>query len=171
MKLPSSRQRGAALIVALVALVILTVLGVSTMSDVMNQSAVVRNEQFRQKVFYAASSELNAQIDSVNRNAQNEDDVIIEQLIEDSPTGVGMELPITAAAAPLVLTNPDSITLSDTRISGDRRDSYPCRGESANTVKVIVGGIDATATLDDGAGGIQSSIQSAQTQRYMYCWP
>ena len=59
MKMRISSQKGAALIVALVAMIVLTVLGVATMSDVMNQSTVVRNEQFRQQVFYAVSSELN----------------------------------------------------------------------------------------------------------------
>ena len=88
MKMRISSQKGAALIVALVAMIVLTVLGVATMSDVMNQSTVVRNEQFRQQVFYAASSELNVQVDSVNNNPQEEDDEIINDLIAVSSDGL-----------------------------------------------------------------------------------
>ena len=160
-------ESGAALIVALVALVILTLLGVSTMTDVMNQSSVVRNEQFRQKVFYAATSELNVQIDAVNRNQQTEDDAIINDLIDSNATGVDMEVEITETDDPLRLTDPDEVLLSDVFIRGNRRDHFGCPGESVGKVRVIAGEIDATASLDDGRG----SIKSTQRQRYVYCWP
>ncbi len=160
-------ESGAALIVALVALLILTLLGVSTMSDVMNQSSVVRNEQFRQKVFYAASSELNVQIDAVNRNQQNEDDAIIDDLLNSNATGVDMEVEITEADEPLRLTDPEEVILSDVFIRGSRIDHFGCPGESIGKVKVIAGEIDTTASLDDGRG----SIRSTQRQRYVYCWP
>lgn len=158
-----SNQSGAALIVALVALLILTLLGISTMSDVINQSSVLRNEQFRQKVFYAASSELNVQISSVNRNAQSEDDAIIDSLLASD----NLELEITEDSDPKILTNPEEVILSDVMIKGDRIDHFGCPGESVGKVKVLAGEIDATASLDDGRG----SIKSIQRQRYVYCWP
>ena len=61
-------QKGAALVIAMVALIVLIVLGMATMGDLLTQSSTIRNEQFRQKVFYATSSELNAIISEVNAN-------------------------------------------------------------------------------------------------------
>lgn len=167
-----SSQQGAALIVALVALLILTILGVSTMSDVMNQSSVVRNEQFRQKVFYAANSELNVQIDSVNNNAQNEDDKIITDLLATSFNGEDMELKIEDDQEHKNFTTPVDVVLSNSKIDGVRADRFGCPGETIGKIKVIAGNIDTTASLDDGrsAGGSRT-VRSVQTQRYIYCWP
>jgi len=162
-----SSQKGAALLVALVALVVLTVLGVTTMGDVLNQSTVVRNEQFRQKVFYGAMSELNVQINRVNRNEQNEDDPIIDYLLGSNESGRDMSVLIEADQDPKILTNPQQVNLSDVSIYGNRLDNFGCPGESIGKVKVIAGNIGATATLDDGRG----SIKSVQKQNYVYCWP
>ena len=168
MKPGHSNQSGAALIVALVALLILTFLGIRTISDVLNQSSVVRNEQFRQKVFYAASSELNVQIDSVNSNAQSEDDPIIDDLLTTGSNGKNMELAITDTGDPRIMTDPQDVRiLPNAVIRGDRTDHFGCPGESIGKVKVISGEIDVTAELDDGRG----SIRSTQRQRYVYCWP
>ena len=162
------KQQGAALIVALVALLILSVLGISTMSDVMNQSSIVRNEQFRQRVFYAATSELNVQIEDVNRNSIGEDDPIIDDLLASSANDDDMSLDITSSDFPKLLTNPEKVILTDARIEASRADNFPaCSGESIGKLKVIAGAIDTTAKLDDG----RESIKSVQSQRYVYCWP
>ena len=140
------------------------------MTDVLNQSSVVRNEQFRQQVFYAASSELNVQIESVNDNPQNEDDQIILDLMEEGLFGGQMQVEITDDATdgnPNILTDPVDVILSNAEINGVRADRRGCPGESIGKVKVIAGNINTTANLDDGRG----SIKSAQTQRYVYCWP
>jgi len=170
MKHRHANQQGAALIVALVALLILTILGVTTMTDVLNQSSVVRNEQFRQQVFYAASSELNVQIESVNDNAQNDDDQIILDLMDEGTFGGVMELEINdddTDDKPNFFTDPVGVILSDADIDGVRADLRGCPGESIGKINVIAGNINTTARLDDGRG----SIKSAQTQRYVYCWP
>jgi len=167
MKRIHSRQQGAALIVAMVALLVLTILGVTTMTDVLNQSSVVRNEQFRQQVFYAASSELNVQIEDVNINEQNEDDQIILDLIAEGVFGGQMEMEITDDNNPKFFTNPEGVILNSGDINGVRADLRGCPGESIGKVNVIAGNINVTANLDDGRG----SIKSAQTQRYVYCWP
>lgn len=173
MKLPSSQQQGAALIVALVALIILTVLGVATMSDVMNQSVVVRNEQFRQQVFYAANSEVNAQIRGINNNSQESDDQIIEDLLDTSTDGSGLNLSIVVGGASPdsapILTVPEAVTLTTVQITGEKHagNDWACPGESASRGNLLHGNIDSTAVLDDGRG----SIQSVQRQRYQYCWP
>jgi len=167
MSMKYSSQQGAALIVALVALLILTILGVSTMSDVVNQSSVVRNEQFRQKVFYAANSELNVQIDSVNSNLQSEEDKIITDLLAQGYNGNDMELIIDDDQEHKEFTTPVDVVLSNTKIDGVRADRFGCPGESIGKIKVLAGNIDTTASLDDG----RQSIKSAQTQRYIYCWP
>ena len=161
------KQKGAALLVALVALIVLTVLGVTTMGDVINQSSAVRNEQFRQQVFYAASSELNVQVNTVNRNDQTDDDPIIDALLDSKLDGKDMSVDITKDGDHPILTNPRRVNLSNVRIAGDRLDNFGCPGESVGKVKVIAGNIEATATLDDGRG----SIKSEQRQNYVYCWP
>ncbi len=167
MKSAHSKQAGAALIVALVALLMLTLLGVSTMSDVINQSSVLRNEQFRQKVFYAASSELNVQIDSVNDNEQYQDDPIIDSMLNTGTDGKNMYLEITEAADPKILTDPDEVNLTNASINGNRSEfGLVCSGESIG-LNAITGYIETTAELDDGRG----SIKSSQRQRYEYCWP
>lgn len=163
----NAKQQGAALIVALVALLILTVLGVTTMGDVINQSNIVRNEQFRQKVFYAASSELNVQIETVNANAINQADPIIDSLLATGNNGVDMELTIDDSANQRFLTFPQDVLLTDGSIDGVRADLFGCPGEDIGNVKVIAGNINTTAQLDDG----RNSIKSVQTQRYIYCWP
>ena len=161
MKSTHSNQQGAALIVALVALLILTVLGVTTMTDVLNQSSVVRNEQFRQQVFYAASSETNVQINEVNDNAQSEDDKIVNDLLATSVVGGEMAMAITDQEIdnrPQFLTDPDGVILSDGEINGIRADHFGCPGESIGKVKVLAGNIDMTAKLDDGRESIKLSL-------------
>jgi len=160
-------QKGAALLVALVALIVLTVLGVTTMGDVINQSSAVRNEQFRQKVFYAASSELNVQVNKVNRNDQSDDDPIIDALLDSNLDGRDMLVSITKDGEQAILTNPERVILDQVKIVGDRRDESGCPNSSLGKFKVIVGNIEARATLDDGRG----SIKSEQRQNYVYCWP
>jgi len=160
-------QKGAALLVALVALIVLTVLGVSTMGDVINQSSAVRNEQFRQKVFYAASSELNVQVDKVNRNDQSDDDPIIDALLDSNLDGRDMFVSITKDGEQAILTSPERVILDQVKIVGDRSDESGCPKSSYGKFKVIVGNIEARATLDDGRG----SIKSEQRQNYVYCWP
>ncbi len=167
-----SRQSGAALIVALVALLVLTLLGVRTMGDVMSQSSVVRNEQFRQKVFYAASSETNLQIYTVNDNEQIDDDPIIDSLLATGSNGKDMRVHIGHDTTHKVLTNPEDVNITATEIRGDRADSgIGCFGESIGKVKQIAGEIETTASLDDGRVNNTGSIKSRQRQRYVYCWP
>lgn len=170
MKMRISSQKGAALIVALIAMVVLTGLGVVTMGDVMNQSAVVRNEQFRQQVFYAAASELNVQIDAVNKNPQQEDDEIINDLIAVSADGLDLTLEIDGSGDHSVFTSPKDVILENVRINGNRIDSFGCPGESIGKVNVVAGTIDATAALDNGST-VGGGIRSQQSQRYVYCWP
>ena len=167
MKEAYSRQAGSALIVSLVALLVLSLLGIRTISDVLNQSSVVRNEQFRQKVFYAASSELNVQINAVNRNSQSEDDPIIDSLLQTGSDGTNLQLAITRADDPKIITDPADVILESVAIKGDRIEHIGCPGEEIGSGNVLAGEIDATATLDDGRG----SIKSSQRQRYLYCWP
>lgn len=163
------KQSGAALVIALVALIVLTVLGLSTIGDMLTQSSSVRNEQFRQRAFYAATSELNAIIKSVNNNPTAADDALIIGLLNE-PDGIDdYLLPIgTSVDYPIQTTTP-TITLEDVAISGRRNDLLGCGGESVGQVKVLSGEIDVTARLNDGKPN--GGIRSIQTQRYVYCWP
>lgn len=157
-------QSGVALVVALVALIFLTILGMATMGDLLTQSTTVRNEQFRQRVFYAASSELNAMIGIVNSNATSDDDQLIENLLDNKVSSNLFELDF-----PTPMTSTDTVNLRDISITASRNDLLGCSGESVGKVKVLAGAIDATAQLDDQKPN--RGIHSHQRQRFIYCWP
>lgn len=158
-------QSGVALLVALIGLIILTVVGVATMGELLVQSSTVRNEQFRQRVFYAASSELNAMVGVVNSNTSADDDPLIDQLLDskDSSSSYRLDLGTTA------LTGTDTVDLKDISISAERNDFLGCSGESVGRVKVLSGQINVTAKLADARPN--SGIRSHQRQRFVYCWP
>jgi type IV pilus assembly protein PilX len=65
---PASKQRGATLLVSLVLLLLLTIIGISSIEDVSLQSNMVRNSQFKMQAFNIAFSESNAQYDTINQN-------------------------------------------------------------------------------------------------------
>ncbi len=161
-------QTGATVIIALVALIVLTVAGMATMGDLLLQSTTIRNEQFRQKVFYAASSELNAIVGEVNSNGSSEDDLLIDALLNNKIGSSEYEMNFGTTSVPTRSTTHD-VLLQNVSITARRNDLLGCSGESVGKVKVLAGVISATARLDDGkqTGGIRST----QQQRYVYCWP
>jgi len=160
-------QTGAALIVAMVAMIFLTVLGMATMGDLLMQSTTVRNEQFRQKVFYAASSELNAIISEVNNNGSTADDILIDALLDNPIDSNEFEMKFGTSEAPNRSSTPATL-LQNVTMNARRNDLLGCSGESVGKVKVLAGEITATARLDDGK---PYGIRSTQQQRYVYCWP
>jgi len=164
----AKHQNGAALLIAMVALIVMTVLGIATIGDLLIQSTTVRNEQFRQKVFYAASSELNAVIGEVNSNATTADDPLIDALRDNKTGSNDFEIELGTNAEPNRSSTPDTL-IQNVSITAQRNDLLGCSGESIGKVKVLAGAINATARLDDGkpAGG----IRSIQQQRFVYCWP
>lgn len=159
-----ANQSGVALVVALIALVFITIAGLATMDDLLTQSNTVRNEQFRQRVFYAASSELNAIIGEVNLNTSADSDVLIEQLLDTRDASGDYLLDRSAH-----LTSTPTVDLRDVAITARRNDLLGCSGESIGKVKVLAGAIDATAQLDDEKPN--RGIYSHQRQRFVYCWP
>ena len=164
----TKHQKGAALLIAMVALIVLTVLGIATMGDLLTQSSTVRNEQFRQKVFYAASSELNAIIGEVNSNDTSADDPLINALLQNRTGPIGYDITFGTAAQPIRSVTPDTL-MQDVSITAQRNDLLGCSGESVGKVKVLAGAINATARLNDGK--LVGGIRSTQQQRYVYCWP
>lgn len=158
-------QKGVALVVALVALIILTIAGIATMGELLTQSSTVRNEQFRQRVFYAASSEVNALITIVNSNNSTADDPIIDTLLDNQNGGNTYSLDRSTSA----LTSTPTVNLPAISIDARRNDLLGCSGESIGKVKVLSGRIDATAQLNDAKPN--SGIRSHQRQRFVYCWP
>jgi Tfp pilus assembly protein PilV len=158
------RQNGVALLVAMVALLILTVIGMVTMGDLLIQSGTIRNEQFKQRVFYAASSELNAIIKTVNQNPSVDDDWLIDSLLANQQ---GSNL-YQDSPAPIA-THPPTVQVDNAVITASRNDLLGCVGESIGRVKVLAGSIDASARLDDLKRN--QGIRSNQRQRFVYCWP
>lgn len=157
-------QSGVTLLVTMVALLILTIIGMVSMGDLLVQSGTVRNEQFRQRIFYAVSSEVNANIRTVNQNSFNDDDPLIVSLLDNRVAGNQFELtsaPMTAA--------PATVQMQDVVITASRNDLLGCMGESVGRVRVLAGWIDASGRLDDGKPN--QGIRSNQRQRFVYCYP
>ena len=71
------RQSGITLVVVLVILLALTFLGLGAMSDSNLQLAMVRNAQLQNMAHSGALTEINAQIDVVNMNEEDELDAIV----------------------------------------------------------------------------------------------
>lgn len=158
------RQSGVALLVAMVALLILTVVGLVTMGELLVQSGTIRNEQFRQRVFYAASSELNANIKTVNQNPSINNDPIIDTLLANQQGSNLYEV----SSSPVV-SQPATVLMDNVVIRASRNDLLGCVGESIGRVKVLAGAIDVSARLDDQKRN--QGIRSNQRQRFVYCWP
>lgn len=160
----TARQTGVALLVALVALLILTVVGLVAAGDLIIQSGTIRNEQFRQRVFYAVASEVSATINVVNQNSVDDDDPLIIDLLDNRVGSTSFQLssnPITVS--------PTTVQMDDVEITASRNNLLGCLGESIGRVNVLSGAIEATARLDDGK--INRGIRSTQRQRFVYCWP
>ncbi len=158
------KQRGVALLVAMVALLILTVIGLVAMGDLLVQSGTIRNEQFQQRVFYAVASEVNAQIRVVNDNSYDDDDPLIDSLLDRRVSSNEYELPVTPIAA-----TPATVQMQNVEIKAARNDLLGCSGESIGRVNVLMGTIDASGRLNDGKPN--QGIRSTQRQRFVYCWP
>jgi len=76
-----SKQRGAVMVVALVVIAVVSLASVASMQDVNTQSNMVRNEQLSSNAYQVAISEINAQLSSINLNAEGLDDPMILTLI------------------------------------------------------------------------------------------
>ena len=157
-------QDGVALLVAMVALLILTVFGMATMGELLVQSGTIRNEQFKQRVFYAAANELNANIKTVNQNPSIDDDPLIDTLLANKQ-GVNL---YEVSSAPVV-TQPTTVQMDNVVIRASRNDLLGCSGETIGRVKVLAGAMDVSAKLSDQKRN--QGIRSNQRQRFVYCWP
>lgn len=65
---PVSQQRGAALIVCLILLLILTITGTAAIEDLSLQTNMARNSQFHMQAFHTAASEINGQLIKLGSN-------------------------------------------------------------------------------------------------------
>ena len=63
-----SNQRGAALVITLVVLTVLTLVALASTDSNQIQAAMVRNNQFRLEAFNASYTEIDAQVDKINTN-------------------------------------------------------------------------------------------------------
>ena len=71
MHLTPSNQNGAALIVCLILMTMLTIISLGSISDVSLQSAMVRNNQLYMVSYNTALSEINGQINNINDNGDS----------------------------------------------------------------------------------------------------
>lgn len=85
MNTPPRKQSGATLIVVMVILLVMTLLGLASTADSRLQLIMARNSQFQTAAHTAALSEINAQIDDINRTAGDVDD-IIRNLLNATPS-------------------------------------------------------------------------------------
>lgn len=162
--LPTQRQRGVVLLVAMVALLILTAIGLSVMGDLLIQSGTVRNEQLKQRVFYAVASEVNANINTVNRNSFNDDDPLILSLL-NNPAGSDLYV----LSQPPMASAPVTVLVNDVQFFASKNNLLGCMGESIGKVKVLSGTIEASGRLNDDK--LNKGTRSKQRQRFIYCWP
>lgn len=72
---PPNKQKGATLLVSLVLLLLLTIIGISSIEDVSLQSNMVRNSQFKMQAFNVALSESSAQYEGLT-------DLFLQPLME-----------------------------------------------------------------------------------------
>ena len=79
------KQSGATLIVVMVILLVMTLLGLASTADSRLQLIMARNSQFQTAAHTAALSEINAQIDDINRTTGDVDD-IIRNLLNATPS-------------------------------------------------------------------------------------
>lgn len=82
---PPRKQSGATLIVVMVILLVMTLLGLASTADSRLQLIMARNSQFQTAAHTAALSEINAQIDDINRTTGDVDD-IIRNLLNATPS-------------------------------------------------------------------------------------
>ena len=85
MTTPPRKQSGATLIVVMVILLVMTLLGLASTADSRLQLLMARNSQFQTAAHTAALSEINAQIDDINRTTGDVDD-IIRNLLNATPS-------------------------------------------------------------------------------------
>ena len=85
MNTPPCKQSGATLIVVMVILLVMTLLGLASTADSRLQLIMARNSQFQTAAHTAALSEINAQIDDINRTTGDVDD-IIRNLLNATPS-------------------------------------------------------------------------------------
>lgn len=85
MNTPPRKQSGATLIVVMVILLVMTLLGLASTADSRLQLIMARNSQFQTAAHTAALSEINAQIDDINRTTGDVDD-IIRNLLNATPS-------------------------------------------------------------------------------------
>ena len=63
------KQQGAALVITMFVLMVLTVVAISVTSTNQSQSIMVRNNQFRLESFNSSYAEIDAQVDAINTRA------------------------------------------------------------------------------------------------------
>lgn len=94
-----NRQKGATLIVVMVLLIVMTFLGLGGMSNSNLQLSMVRNSQMQTSAYTAALTEINAQMNVINSNAQGADDQLIIDLVNAAPEPDGSRI-LTGVVAP-----------------------------------------------------------------------
>ncbi|MFK8079405.1 MAG: hypothetical protein AB8B97_03900 [Granulosicoccus sp.] len=158
------KTSGSVLLVTLIVVLLVTIAVMGTMRGIGHEEVMTRNHQFRLNVVTAASSEVGSQIYDVNSNNYDEDDKIILELLSTRGVTREHELPIGTETTPLKIPQPPHVTLSKVEINGEIVKAVPCPGESIGTTKVLMGTIQARASMAD------TGIQSSQKQHFIYCW-
>ena len=168
------QQSGATLIVVLVILIAMTFLGLGSMSDSNLQLAMVRNSQFQTGVYTAALTEINAQLDAINNNAETAVDTAILNLVQKDTTTVdGVETRSLKSADREIAklldgvlgSDADSYTTSLTLTEPNADLFLPVSGMSLapdSTVKWLVMEFNSDATMAN------SGARSNQIQGFKY---
>lgn len=154
-------QRGAAMIVALIVVTVISLVAMSGMQDSNTQTNMVRNEQLHANAYQVAMSEINAQLDGVNLNDSDEIDNLIVTLISQE---VG-----TFAAQPMLGPDGGSGAFNQTLTQASLCDIDSCTAPPGYSLgggtRVLKAEINSVANLSN------LTSRSDQTQGFWYLLP
>ncbi|GAA5317388.1 MAG: hypothetical protein AseanaTS_25930 [Candidatus Pelagadaptatus aseana] len=152
----AKEQKGATLLVSLVLLLLLTIIGISSIEDVSLQSNMVRNSQFKMQAFNVALSESNAQYANVNQN-------FLSAIIQSAEAYI-------YSGEELAMTSPDNPFQQDVVMNYDGN-AGGVVAKKASKAMDLQGFDTYYFSLDSDASLTNTGTQSSQVQGIEYIGP
>lgn len=132
-RLAPARQTGSALIVAMIFLVILTILGISTMSTSRLELKMANNNQIAATAFQMAESGIEATLDAAALNLQN---------LPQSPNATAYVLPLTQTAG--TTTTSTNYIMDSNIVAGNSINNSTALHYRTTSTSTVAGGGSAT---------------------------
>ena len=155
-------QEGVTLIVVMAILMVLTTLGLASMTDNRMQSVMVRNNQFKLEAFNASYTEINAQVGAINSLSVSQDTPdYLNALININGTSVSSETSTLNVLSEQTGAEND-IDKKVTMTSVNEGGACIVTGDSLNFVRCIEIEIEVESDINN------TSIKSKQFQSILY---